>query len=190
MRAICTESLVHENLFNPVVYGSNETHIIMHNLKTWNWNQLKFGNKLFWFVSSDSCHIKILRKSLNILLIDFLCIICYNDHFTRRNQEKIHWCHGFLCIKTLFNFKNSIGKYSFTDTWCTGYPMTTKWAWTRPYSSVWYVICIFNIYCLWISAPENNAKVLISHVKRQMKTNTNYNVQNAKKKKNIHQLEK
>ena len=29
MRAIFTE-----NLFNTVVYGSNETHIIMHNLKT------------------------------------------------------------------------------------------------------------------------------------------------------------
>ena len=34
MRAIFTESLVHETLFNTVVYGSNETHIIMHNLKT------------------------------------------------------------------------------------------------------------------------------------------------------------
>ena len=42
MREIFTESLVHETLFNTVVYGSNETHIIMHNLKTWNWSQLKF----------------------------------------------------------------------------------------------------------------------------------------------------
>ena len=42
MRAIFTEILVHENLFNTVVYGSNETHIIMHNLKIWAWNQLKF----------------------------------------------------------------------------------------------------------------------------------------------------
>ena len=33
MRAIFTEILVHKNLFNTVVYGSNETHIIMHNLK-------------------------------------------------------------------------------------------------------------------------------------------------------------
>ena len=33
MRAIFTESLVHKALFNTVVYGSNETHIIMHNLK-------------------------------------------------------------------------------------------------------------------------------------------------------------
>ena len=46
MRAIFTESLVHETLFNTVVYGSNETHIFMH----WKckigiyWN---FGNKLF-----------------------------------------------------------------------------------------------------------------------------------------------
>ena len=42
MRIIFTESLVHETLFNTVAYGSSETHIIMHNLKTWNWNQLKF----------------------------------------------------------------------------------------------------------------------------------------------------
>ena len=34
MRAIFTESLGHETLFNTVAYGSNETHIIMHNLKT------------------------------------------------------------------------------------------------------------------------------------------------------------
>ena len=34
MRAIFTKSLVHETLFNRVGYGSNETHIIMHNLKT------------------------------------------------------------------------------------------------------------------------------------------------------------
>ena len=34
MRVIFTESLVHETLFNTVVYGSNETDIIMHNLKT------------------------------------------------------------------------------------------------------------------------------------------------------------
>ena len=34
MRALFTESLVHKTLFNTVVYGSNETHIIVHNLKT------------------------------------------------------------------------------------------------------------------------------------------------------------
>ena len=34
MRAIFTASLVDETLFNTVVYGSNETHIIIHNLKT------------------------------------------------------------------------------------------------------------------------------------------------------------
>ena len=33
MRAILTEGLVHKILFNTVVYGSNETHIIMHNLE-------------------------------------------------------------------------------------------------------------------------------------------------------------
>ena len=48
MRAIFTEILVHENLFNTVVYGSNETHIIMHNLKIWTWNQLKFWKKAFF----------------------------------------------------------------------------------------------------------------------------------------------
>ena len=34
MRAFFTKSLVHETLFNTVVYGSNVTHIIMPNLKT------------------------------------------------------------------------------------------------------------------------------------------------------------
>ena len=34
IRAIITENLVHETLFNTVVYGRNETHIIMRNLKT------------------------------------------------------------------------------------------------------------------------------------------------------------
>ena len=69
MRAIFTESLVHKTLFNTVVYGSNETHIIIH--LTWkckiaiNWN---FGNKLFWFISSDSCHKKMLWKSVTIWL--------------------------------------------------------------------------------------------------------------------------
>ena len=42
MRAIFTESLGNETLFNTVVYASNEAHIIMHNLKMQNWNQLKF----------------------------------------------------------------------------------------------------------------------------------------------------
>ena len=32
MRAIVTESLVHETLFNKVVYGAVPMHIIMHNL--------------------------------------------------------------------------------------------------------------------------------------------------------------
>ena len=33
MRAVFTGSLVHETLFNTWVYGSNETHIIMHNFR-------------------------------------------------------------------------------------------------------------------------------------------------------------
>ena len=67
MRAIFTESLVHNALFNTVVYGSNETHIIMHNLKGKigiNWN---FGNKLFLFISFDSYHKKLLLE-MNIPL--------------------------------------------------------------------------------------------------------------------------
>ena len=34
MRAIFTESLGYETLFNTVVYGNNETHIIVRNSKT------------------------------------------------------------------------------------------------------------------------------------------------------------
>ena len=34
MRAIFAESLGHETLFNTVINGSNETHIIVHNAKT------------------------------------------------------------------------------------------------------------------------------------------------------------
>ena len=34
MRASFTDSHVDETLFNKVVYGNNETHTIMHNLKT------------------------------------------------------------------------------------------------------------------------------------------------------------
>ena len=48
MRAIFTESLVYETLFITAVYGSNETHIIMYNLKTLNWNQLKFWKWAFF----------------------------------------------------------------------------------------------------------------------------------------------
>ena len=69
MRAIFTESLVHETLFNTVVYGSNETHIIMHNLIMQNRNQLKFWKSVFfWFISSGSCYKKMLLESLNIPL--------------------------------------------------------------------------------------------------------------------------
>ena len=75
--------------------------------------------------------------------IYFLYIIRYNDHFTWRKcissgldkkPEQKLWCHGFSCIKTSFSFKKSIGKYSFMDTWCTGYLMSTEWLWARPYS--------------------------------------------------------
>ena len=68
MRAIFTESLVPETLFNTVVYGSNE---YTQSCITWkreigiNWN---FGNKLFLFISSDSCHKKMLLESLTIPL--------------------------------------------------------------------------------------------------------------------------
>ena len=41
-------------------------HIIMHNVKMQNWNQLKFWKQAFFlFISSDSCHKKML-ESLNI----------------------------------------------------------------------------------------------------------------------------
>ena len=42
IRVILTEILGHENLFNTLVYGGSKTHIIMHNLKRWYSNQLKF----------------------------------------------------------------------------------------------------------------------------------------------------
>ena len=52
-------------------------------------------------------------------LINFLCIICYNDHFTWRKcilfgsdkvRQNILWCLWFLCIKSLFNFKKVFWK--------------------------------------------------------------------------------
>ena len=69
-------------------------------------------------------------------------------------QTKLCWCHWFSCIKTLFNFKKSIEKYSFTDTWCIGYPMTTKGLRTGPKPAVkhdWKAYeygreCIFDLH--------------------------------------------
>ena len=54
-----------------VVYDSNETHIIMHNLKHTIWIDWNFGNKLLLFISSDSCHKKRLLESINILLSSY-----------------------------------------------------------------------------------------------------------------------
>ena len=69
MRAIFTESLVHENLFNTVVYGSNETHIIMHKLENVKLESTEILDlSFFLFISSDSCHKNMLLESLNIPL--------------------------------------------------------------------------------------------------------------------------
>ena len=49
-----------------LVYGSNETHIIMYNLKMQNWNQLEFWKYGFLFnISSDSI-IHALKRSLTL----------------------------------------------------------------------------------------------------------------------------
>ena len=52
-------------------------------------------------------------------------------------QQNTVWCPRFLYIKTSFNFKKSIVKYSITDTSCTGYPMTTEPGHRRPKEQVW-----------------------------------------------------
>ena len=67
MRAVFTKSLLHKTLFNTVVYGSNETHIIMHNLK----NVKLESNEILeinFFISSDSCHKMRWLESLNTSL--------------------------------------------------------------------------------------------------------------------------
>ena len=70
MRAIFTESLVHKTLFNTVVYGSSETHIIVHNLKNVKLEATEILEiNFFSFISSDSCHKKMLLESVNIPLI-------------------------------------------------------------------------------------------------------------------------
>ena len=62
------KSLVHKTLFNTVVCGSNESYIIMHNLKTQNWSteilEIKFFFYIFWFISTNM----ILLESLTIPL--------------------------------------------------------------------------------------------------------------------------
>ena len=68
MRAIFTEILVHKNLFNAVVYGSSEAHIIMHNLKT----QLESTEILeigfFRLHCKYQCYI-LTRCSVNLLVV-------------------------------------------------------------------------------------------------------------------------
>ena len=53
-------------------------------------------------------------------LIDFLCIICYIDHFTQRKyikyQKKYSGVMDFYALKLRLTAKKSIGKYLFTDT--------------------------------------------------------------------------
>ena len=67
MVSVWTESSFHRK---SAVSGSNGTHIIMHNLKTQNRNQLKFWKWAFYFlfISSDTCHKKMLSESRNIPL--------------------------------------------------------------------------------------------------------------------------
>ena len=78
----------------------------------------------------------------------------YNDHFTRRKcilsgsdkvQQKRLSFHQVLCIKASFNFKQSIEKCSIADTWCTGYPMTTKRLWTCPYQA-FFLLLLLPLY--------------------------------------------
>ena len=65
MRAILTESLGHETLFNTVVYGNNETYITINNLKIVKLESTEIVKKsfiyIFWFIG----HKKML-ESLNI----------------------------------------------------------------------------------------------------------------------------
>ena len=79
------------------------------------------------------------RFIVHRIKVCFSSNIFYNVHFTWRKcilcrpdkvQQNILWCYWHLCIKILFNFENSIGKYSFTDTWCTQYPMTMEGLWS------------------------------------------------------------
>ena len=70
-RAIFTESLVHETLFYTVVYGSIETHIIMHILENVKFesNEMLEISFFFKFLSSDSYHkmmLELLNTSLSV----------------------------------------------------------------------------------------------------------------------------
>ena len=55
--------------------------------------------------------------------------------------EKIKYSGAmdFYALKLCSTSKKSSGKCSFTDTPCTGYPMTTKWIWTRPYTNLVFI---------------------------------------------------
>ena len=89
MRATFTESLVHKILFNTVVYGNNETHKIMRNWKTYNLNQLKFGNKLFLLISSDSCH----KKMLLYRITEY----SFKQSIQDQGRQKARHCLNALC---------------------------------------------------------------------------------------------
>ena len=65
MRTIFIESLV-ETLLNTVVYGSNETHIIMHKLESIKLKSTEILEVSFiFFTFSDPCHKMLLLESLN-----------------------------------------------------------------------------------------------------------------------------
>ena len=74
MRATFTESLVHETLFNHNSLWEQcpgaMKHIIMHNsLENVNLESTEIlETSFFMFLSSDSCHKKMLLESLNIPL--------------------------------------------------------------------------------------------------------------------------
>ena len=98
-------------------------------------------------------------------------------------KKKKLWCHRVLCIKTSFKFIKSIGKYSFTDTWCTGYPMIKKrtinmpWTWNwRLYSIdriqdwTWSCMHLFSIIRLvvWFVVWNNNIAIFQTFWKEKL----------------------
>ena len=65
--------------------------VMKHTCITWKCEigiNLNFGNKLIWFVSSDSCHKKILQKSLNIPLTIYNG---YNNQYILIQLVHISW---------------------------------------------------------------------------------------------------